>query len=130
MIVLLSGDLLFGSRFHSAAEHLGIETCGALSAAQALSAIERGRVTGLCVDLEVTPLDIAEFVTTARSTQPLRIVAYGPHVHGDRLAAAETAGCDAVLSRGEFNRRMTDLLKQLSVPLNRACGVDGVDSEV
>jgi hypothetical protein len=36
----------------------------------------------------------------------LRVVAFGPHVHEERLAAARNAGCDEVVSRGEFFARL------------------------
>ena len=117
MVIFLSGDLLFGSRFHATAGQLGIETAGALSTSQALTAIERGGVTGVVVDLEASNLAIADFVTQARTGGPIRIVAYGPHVRVDRLAEARTAGCDAVLSRGEFDRNLSDLLQQLAQPM-------------
>lgn len=38
-----------------------------------------------------------------------RIVAYAPHVHEDRLAAAQAAGCHEVLSRGQFVRNLPRL---------------------
>ena len=39
-----------------------------------------------------------------------RIAAYAPHVHEDRLAAAKAAGCDEVLSRGQFVRELNRLV--------------------
>jgi hypothetical protein len=40
----------------------------------------------------------------------MAIVAYAPHVHEDRLRAATEAGCNEVLSRGQFDRQMDDIL--------------------
>ena len=41
---------------------------------------------------------------------PKVVVTFGPHVHEAKLSAAEEAGCDQVLSRGELNNRMTEVL--------------------
>jgi hypothetical protein len=32
----------------------------------------------------------------------VRLIAFGPHVHEEKLAAARTAGFDLVISRGKF----------------------------
>jgi len=39
------------------------------------------------------------------------VVAFGPHVHEERLAAAREAGCDEVLSRGEFFARVNAIVQ-------------------
>lgn len=114
MLIFLSADLMFASRFHATAADANVETQGALSAQQALSAIERGGVTGVCVDLETPGLDVTAFVTAARQHGPIAIVAYGPHVHEQRLAAAQKAGCDRVLSRGQFDRQLPELVHALN----------------
>jgi hypothetical protein len=116
MVLLLSGDLLFASRFHAAAAQAGIESQGALSASQVVAAVERGGVSGLCVDLEAGGLEIAGLVADVKSRGPIQIVAYGPHVHEERLAAALAAGCDQVLSRGQFDRSLPELLQRLASP--------------
>ena len=41
-----------------------------------------------------------------------RLVAFGPHVHKAKLAAAAAAGFGLVLSRGQFYAQMDELLKQ------------------
>ncbi len=42
-----------------------------------------------------------------------RILAFGPHVHARLLAAARDAGCDLVVSRGEFHARIDDYLRDV-----------------
>jgi hypothetical protein len=39
-----------------------------------------------------------------------RIIAYGPHVDEALLADAKEAGCDEVLTRGQFNKLFAELL--------------------
>jgi DNA-binding NarL/FixJ family response regulator len=40
------------------------------------------------------------------------ILAFGPHVHEARLAAAAAAGCHSVISRGQFRAQMEQILRQ------------------
>ncbi|MGE0607194.1 MAG: hypothetical protein AB7O62_08890, partial [Pirellulales bacterium] len=46
----------------------------------------------------------------SRSPRP-KVIAFGPHGQVDRLQAAAAAGCDAVLSRGEFHARLGEILQ-------------------
>lgn len=77
--------------------------------------IEQGEVRILLVDLQCPGVDIANIVAAVRKATPhkLAIVAFGPHVHEARLAAANDAGCDFVLSRGQFDRQASALLREL-----------------
>ena len=112
-IVLLSFDLMSSSRICGAAKQLGA-TC---TTAMSLAALEDKLVEGtrlVLVDLStpgVVPSVLIPKIRTALRTRP-RIVAYGPHVHGELLEEAETSGCDLVLSRGEFFARVGELLAQ------------------
>lgn len=69
-----------------------VETCGEVQAEL------------LLVDLAMPRVDLAAIVAElkANAERQTRVVAFGPHVHEDRLAAAREAGCDAVMSRGQF----------------------------
>ncbi len=66
------------------------------------------------VDLNTSGIDVRNVVASARALakQPIAVVAYGPHVHEDRLAEAQEAGCDEVLSRGQFNAQMDAVLSR------------------
>lgn len=41
----------------------------------------------------------------------LPVIAFGSHVHESRLEAAQQAGCDRVLARGQFDRQMQEILR-------------------
>ncbi len=41
-----------------------------------------------------------------------RVIGFGPHVDRELLAAAEAAGCDEVLARSVFFRRLPDLVAE------------------
>ena len=46
----------------------------------------------------------------SRLASSASILAFGPHVHESALEDARQAGCDQVLSRGEFSNRMAEIL--------------------
>ncbi len=116
MIIHLTKDLLFCSRVGLAADELGIDLQTALGCAQLENALADQELQAVLVDLECPGFrleDVAEWKTRKPA---LRVIAYGPHVQTDRLANAAAAGCDAVLSRGQFDRSIVSLLKELALP--------------
>jgi hypothetical protein len=46
----------------------------------------------------------------ALANPPKAIIAFGPHVHEAKLADAKAAGCDLVLTRGQFDAQMDKLI--------------------
>jgi CheY-like chemotaxis protein len=66
------------------------------------------------LDLSTPGLDPKQLVPQLRrlTRPPIAIIAFGPHVHAARLAAAREAGCDEVLALGEFNSRMAGVLAE------------------
>jgi hypothetical protein len=65
------------------------------------------------VDLGAPSLNIEALVEHVRAVPGAapRIVAFGSHVHVERLAAAREAGCDTVMSRGQFFARLDEVLR-------------------
>jgi CheY-like chemotaxis protein len=102
-VILLSADLTVMSRVQGAAAQAGVST-RVVSSAAALNELASGEpATLLIIDLNSPQLDVRSVVERFRATSPEgRIVAFGPHVHEERLAAARAAGCDQVVSRGQF----------------------------
>jgi DNA-binding response OmpR family regulator len=101
-IVLLANDLMVVSHVQSAAAKIGATVRSAGTAAEAARICSGDAAEVLVIDLATPGLDL-DFVRTLKSaTQSPSIIAFGPHVHKERLAAAREAGCDRVVSRGEF----------------------------
>ncbi len=101
-IVLLANDLMVVSQVQSAAAKIGATVRLAATAADAARICSEDVAEVLVIDLATPGLDL-EFVRTLKSATPSpRIIAFGPHVHKERLAAAREVGCDRVTSRGEF----------------------------
>jgi hypothetical protein len=109
--LFLSSDLMFGSRLLGAAQALGVPLMVA-ARPEALG----GKLTGDCklvlVDLSLDGLELPAAVAAIRAAAPAaRIVAFGAHVNELALAAAEAAGCDLVLARGQFHKQYAELLR-------------------
>lgn len=109
----LTGDLLFSSQVSGAAARAGValRVLGSAEAVLALAAAER--IGAVVLDLTAPGLSVGDVAPKLKKLpHPPVIVAYAPHVHGDTLAAAQAAGCDLVLTRGQFHAQMEDVLRR------------------
>jgi DNA-binding NarL/FixJ family response regulator len=110
----LTDDLMFSSRVLSFAERAGHSVV--MIASPALLASRISQAAGdepqlVIVDLSLPGLQPADVVPELRAAAPsAKIIAYGPHVHVAKLAAAQAAGCDEVMSNGQFDRGFPALL--------------------
>lgn len=114
--LLVSSDLMFASKFEAAGRrrNLAVQTARTLDLA-----IDKAGASAfdlVVLDLSLAGLDPAKLVAQLRGLEhpPRTIVAYAPHVHESRLEAARAAGCDRVLTRGQFDRGMEQLLAESS----------------
>ena len=105
--VVLSSDLMIASQISGAAARHGAEVRTVSSAEQLLDETDTARVI---LDLSLPGLDVAGIVARLRAAAapPPQIIAFGPHVHEAKLAAAREAGCDEVLSRGGLHSRLDE----------------------
>lgn len=104
LIVLLSSDLMISSQLMGPAQQQGVVLQTAASAGDLIAKCEGQTVALVVLDLTHPSLNCVELVASLRAieTPPGAIVAFGPHVHEKKLAAARDAGCDGVFSRGQF----------------------------
>ncbi len=112
-ILFLTNDLMFSSRVSGSAAKLGATLKVVASGQLLLESLADAKPQALVIlDLNAPGVDPAAIVPDLRSAElpPRAIVAYGPHVHEQRLAAAVAAGCDEVFSRGQFNAQMDAIL--------------------
>src|SRR5687768_909616 len=108
-VLLLSRDLLIGSQVLGAARGLGIDARQVNGPAELAAMETRPRL--VLIDLSLPGLAVAEVVAGLRELDaPPRIVAFGPHVHAGLLSAAREAGCDEVLTRGQFTAQIASVL--------------------
>jgi CheY-like chemotaxis protein len=111
-VVLLSSDLVVASRVEGAAAQVGATVRAISSVEAAIASCGAEQVELLIIDLAMPSLDVGTLVNQLRAdaSRSVRIVAFGPHVHEGRLAAAREAGCDTVMSRGQFFAQITAIL--------------------
>jgi DNA-binding NarL/FixJ family response regulator len=112
-ILLLSRDLLVGSQISGAVRSCNADLEVVSDLSQLLAAPQKAPVQLVFIDLSTAGLDIDLVVKQIHAIEPPpRIVAFGPHVHRVKLSAARAAGCDCVMSRGEFYTQIDAVLKE------------------
>lgn len=111
--LLITADLACLSSVTGGARRSGIELRTAASPAAALAMLAEKPAPLIVLDLGTRNLAVGETVPRIRQLVPdAAIVAFGPHVHENLLAAARAAGCTLVVSRGQFHARMDEYLAQ------------------
>lgn len=110
--LFLSADLMFSSKVQGAATRQGVEVKTASSVSALMQQAAEGPSRLVILDLTTPALEPRQVVEQLRglAAAPAAIIAYAPHVHEAKLAAAIEAGCDEVFSRGQFNARLDAIL--------------------
>jgi CheY-like chemotaxis protein len=111
-VVFLSSDLMFSSRVAGAARTLGVPLVLVADPAKLAEKLP-SECRLAFVDLAFPQLDVPAVIATVRKAAPqAKILAFGAHVDEAALAAAQAAGCDQVLTRGQFHKQYVDLLRE------------------
>jgi CheY-like chemotaxis protein len=115
-ICILSMDLMFPSRVRAAAASRGIEVATAMSEAALDDRLAEGECPLLIIDLAASGVDVGQLVPKLESGQnrPGTILAVGPHVQEEALRLAGEAGCDMVLTNGQFHAQTDELITRYS----------------
>ncbi len=114
-IIFFTGDLVFPSRVAGVARRLDAPM-NVVASAEALSASfnadpQQGAV--VLLDLNFPAVDVADVAARIEAIgTPSVMIAFGPHVHEAKLDAARAAGCDFVLTRGQFDSQMEAVLSK------------------
>lgn len=109
--LLITTDLMATSSAEGDARRVGVELAIVAPGRAVESAGAETRLGA--IDLSAPIGDLSALVEGLRAAAAgATLVAYGPHVHEARLQAARDAGCDLVISRGQFHKGFADLLKR------------------
>jgi DNA-binding NarL/FixJ family response regulator len=113
-VLLLTADLMCSSQLAGAVERAGAVLAVAGGADRLIALAAEHPAALVALDLNAPGADPAALVPRLRALpQPPRaILAFGPHVHEARLAAAQAAGCDQVLSRGAFYPQAEEIVRR------------------
>ncbi|MCP9874833.1 hypothetical protein [Synechococcus sp. Cruz CV-v-12] len=114
MILYLASDLLWASKIKGTADALGLPCRPARNPEMLRARLADSPVRALLIDLDAGAPAL-ELLTLARAEAPnVRILAFGPHVMTEALAAAQHAGAHAVMARGAFSANLPEILMSLS----------------
>lgn len=105
-IVLLATDLMLSSTVSGYAASAGATFKAASAAAEAAEHVAGNENVLLLVDLGCPGLDVIALAAAIPESTLRSAVAYGPHVHVQKLQAATDAGFGQVLSRGQFSAQV------------------------
>jgi CheY-like chemotaxis protein len=116
---VLSRDLMFSSQVAGAARAANVESQTVASAeAVVAAALDSPNTLAVLVDLAVAGLDqqaLAGLITQLRERHAtVRLIAVGAHVQTEKLAAAEQAGFEFVLTKGQARRELPELFAKLA----------------
>jgi CheY-like chemotaxis protein len=116
--VFLTTDLIFASRVQAAARSAGVKLRLVSTAAAMLEQACSPATDLVILDLTSAGCDPQQIVSALRGAEHVPVIlAYAPHVQHARLAAAREAGCDRVLTRGQFDQQLDEILRQVVRPL-------------
>ncbi len=110
-VVLFSADLMLYSAVSGAAAAAG-HSFQSSTSVDALSSVLQDPETILCLDLNAATADPAVLAATMHPSALARSIAFGPHVHTEKLKAASSAGFGHVMPRGQFVAQAASLLKR------------------
>jgi hypothetical protein len=112
--VLVSRDLIFVTKIKATAASLGYAMLVAGTQPEAESMITTYRPPVVMVDLTAGEMAASTALKAYRELASVDtwLIAFGPHIDTDALAAAKTAGFHVVLPRSQFTTKLPELLRQ------------------
>ncbi|HVJ68075.1 MAG TPA: hypothetical protein VM510_08840 [Caulifigura sp.] len=102
-VLVICSDLFFSTQVANMVRQAGFDAVLEMQPARSAALLASGCWAGVVVDVEASGLDIAALMASLGEPPRPHVVAFGPHVHTERLAAAKAAGCDAILTRGQIS---------------------------
>lgn len=115
-IVAVVTDLFFQSRIIAAAKAQNVEVKLLVQGVDA-AAVEPESLA--LVDLDAR-LDVLATISLLKNQLSCTVVAFGPHLDGERLKAARAAGADRVLAKSKFVAELPNLAASMKKRQNAA----------
>jgi DNA-binding response OmpR family regulator len=101
-------DLMFSSKVNAAAQ--GRPIAWLKRGTKVVDEVAREKPDVLLIDLAAPQLDALNAIREIKKGAGVTVIGYVDHTREDVMAAARAAGCDQVMSKGEFARRLPELL--------------------
>lgn len=111
-VVILTTDLVTSSRLSAICDQAGVQSQQVATMDAARSLLAADQPDWFVVDLESATCS-SEDIATLRGAHGglLRVIAFGPHVHEQKLENARQAGADLVWTRGQIQRDFASLIR-------------------
>lgn len=112
-IVAAIHDLMFSSKVNAAAKGQAQAVLWLPRGTPVAQFVAQEKPDVLLIDLgapALAAIDSIRAVKAAPETSATVVIGYIGHEREDIIAAAQAAGCDQVMSKGEFARRLPELL--------------------
>ncbi len=101
-------DLMFSSKVNAAAQ--GRPITWLKRGTNVVDEVAREKPDVLLIDLAAPQLDAVNAIREIKKGAGITVIGYVDHTREDVMAAARAVGCDQVMSKGEFARRLPELL--------------------
>ena len=113
-VLVIATNLFFLPRIQNIAAPSGCNTRQVMTIDRLKEEMADGETVLVLVDLEADPDFWGDAVRTVLASGPSRpkIVGYGGHTNTAMLQKAEEAGCDLVLTKGQFSRDLSKLIAE------------------
>ena len=110
-VLVIATNLFFLPRIQNTAAPIGCDTRQVMTIERLHEELADDKAVLALVDLEADPDFWGDAVRTVLASGPfhgLKIVGYGGHTNTEMLQRAEEAGCDLVLTKGQFSRDLSN----------------------
>src|SRR5262245_60659334 len=112
-IVVGVDDMFFAAKISATADAVGIAITRVKSADELIAHVERTGARLIIIDLNSARLDPIPTIRYFKSKAELKaipIIGFVSHVQVELLNSAQEAGCDQVMPRSAFSKRLPELL--------------------
>jgi CheY-like chemotaxis protein len=114
-IVVGVDDMFFAAKITGAADALGAAITRVKSADELTAHVERHGASLIIIDLNSSRLDPIPTIRHLKSKPELKsipVIGFVSHVQVDLMNEAQQAGCDHVMPRSAFSKRLPELLSK------------------
>ncbi len=113
-VLFFSDDLMFSSKIAGAVANSGAQMRCISTMSGLIDQLTATPAAAVIVDLSCAAADPAAVVAAVKKIPGHgKVAAFGAHVQAGKLIAAEAAGCDLVITRGQFNAQVEQVVASL-----------------
>jgi DNA-binding NarL/FixJ family response regulator len=112
VVVVGVNDVFFKSKIVETAHHISGDIVLAHNQEGVLDATAQLEAKEVILDLNESKFDVMETIRALKLSHPdIAVIGFVSHVQRDVMARAKAAGCDQILSREAFVKKLPELLK-------------------